>query len=274
MPRYERSTFGCWTCRVRKKKCDEGYPICSACNIRGITCHGYGPKPDWIDGGDKEKAVVEEFKRRIKENRKHKRTASSGIGLSYTTPPSTIQDGGSDNSPAPVSSVETPPPPPLSSIRPDHFRFNPYCPLKAGADSLPSPPECGSELSKLHDSKEFDTTLLMNYLDHVFPLQFNCYTPPATELGRGWLLALLTRTKPLYHAALALSAYFMHSMLKHMDSSRTICIGIHWEEMKRHHALAFKELQLQISSLKVGGTLTSTIETVAGIFQLISFEVK
>jgi hypothetical protein len=114
----------------------------------------------------------------------------------------------------------------------------------------------------------------MNYLDNVFPLQFNCYVPPATELGRGWLLALLTRTKPLFHAALALSAYFMHFILKNTDPSRTSCINNHWEEMKRHHALAFKELQLQIAGLKDCGALTSTIETVAGIFQLISFEVR
>jgi hypothetical protein len=33
------------------------------------------------------------------------------------------------------------------------------------------------------------------------------YKPGILEGGRGWLLALLLRTKPLYHAALALSAY-------------------------------------------------------------------
>jgi hypothetical protein len=273
MPRYERSNFGCWTCRVRKKKCDEVYPICAACKLRDITCHGYGPKPGWIDGSTKEKAVVEDLKCHIKENRKTKRSESSISAPSYATP-SSLPDVGEGGSPAPTSLVGTQHPP----NKPSHFRFNPYCPLNAGEDSLPSPPESGLERNHEaplteQDKREFETTLLMNYLDNVFPLQFNCYVPPATELGRGWLLALLTRTKPLFHAALALSAYTMHTILKKSQPARIRCINNHWEEMKRHHALAFKELQLQIAGLRDCGTLTSTIETVAGIFQLISFEV-
>jgi len=52
-----------------------------------------------------------------------------------------------------------------------------------------------------------ESVLLMHFLDHVFPLQYPMYKPGIPEGGRGWLLALLLRTKPLYHAALALSGY-------------------------------------------------------------------
>jgi hypothetical protein len=48
-----------------------------------------------------------------------------------------------------------------------------------------------------------DIALLMHYLDHVFPLLFPMYEP---EGGRSWLLALLLKSKPFYHAALTLSA--------------------------------------------------------------------
>jgi len=51
----QRSRRGCWTCRLRRKKCDETGPPCSTCEGRGIFCHGYGPRPDWKDRGDKEK---------------------------------------------------------------------------------------------------------------------------------------------------------------------------------------------------------------------------
>ncbi|KFY26141.1 hypothetical protein V493_04253 [Pseudogymnoascus sp. VKM F-4281 (FW-2241)] len=51
-----------------------------------------------------------------------------------------------------------------------------------------------------------DTALLMHFLDHVFPLQYPVYKP-GIQGGRGWLLSALTQTKPLYHAALSLSAY-------------------------------------------------------------------
>jgi hypothetical protein len=269
MPDYERSQFGCWTCRVRKKKCDEAYPICASCQMRGITCYGYGPKPEWMDGSDKERRVVEEFKRLVKVNNKQRRLYNSGLPPQHPAPVP-VQNGTLNTPPVPPAMMPMVPKP----VEPQLMRFSPYCLGTSSADSLPSPPDSHFGASSTgRDPKECETTLLMNYLDHVFPLQFNCYTPPVTELGRGWLLALLTRTKPLYHAALALSAFYMHSILLKSAPRRSSCIDMHWEEMKKHHALAFKELQIQIAGLKDCQDLKSTIETVACIFQMISFEV-
>jgi len=39
------------------------------------------------------------------------------------------------------------------------------------------------------------------------------YKPGILEGGRGWLLNLLLRTEPFYHAALALSAYHRRSVI-------------------------------------------------------------
>lgn len=47
-----RSTQGCWTCRLRKKKCDENHPSCFRCTSLQIACDGYGPRPYWMDRGD------------------------------------------------------------------------------------------------------------------------------------------------------------------------------------------------------------------------------
>lgn len=33
-----RSRTGCWTCRTRKVKCDEGKPICGQCSRLNHTC--------------------------------------------------------------------------------------------------------------------------------------------------------------------------------------------------------------------------------------------
>lgn len=54
MPRKlaSRSTHGCWTCRLRKKKCDENHPSCFRCTSLQIICDGYGPRPYWMDRGD------------------------------------------------------------------------------------------------------------------------------------------------------------------------------------------------------------------------------
>lgn len=34
----KRTSTGCLTCRQRKKKCDEHYPICDGCNRNNISC--------------------------------------------------------------------------------------------------------------------------------------------------------------------------------------------------------------------------------------------
>ena len=53
----------------------------------------------------------------------------------------------------------------------------------------------------------------MHFLDTVFPLQYPMYTPEVLEGGRGWLLSLLLRAEPFYHAALALSAHHRRSVI-------------------------------------------------------------
>ncbi|ANB12968.1 C6 transcription factor [Sugiyamaella lignohabitans] len=45
----QRSSNGCWTCKKRKKKCDETYPLCQRCIKAKITCFGYGEKPAWFE---------------------------------------------------------------------------------------------------------------------------------------------------------------------------------------------------------------------------------
>ena len=43
-----RSRTGCWTCRTRKVKCDEGRPACGQCNRLGHTCD-YSPRLSFRD---------------------------------------------------------------------------------------------------------------------------------------------------------------------------------------------------------------------------------
>lgn len=43
-----RSRTGCWTCRTRKVKCDEGRPICGQCSRLGHVCD-YNPRLSFRD---------------------------------------------------------------------------------------------------------------------------------------------------------------------------------------------------------------------------------
>ncbi|KAL1952477.1 hypothetical protein VTO42DRAFT_5281 [Malbranchea cinnamomea] len=45
-----RSRTGCWTCRARRKKCDEKRPECTPCVNKGLKCDGYGARLKWGNG--------------------------------------------------------------------------------------------------------------------------------------------------------------------------------------------------------------------------------
>ncbi|AOA64104.1 GQ67_03563T0 [Komagataella phaffii] len=43
----KRSFYGCWTCRSRKVKCDNGRPSCQRCQKSNLNCLGYNIKLSW-----------------------------------------------------------------------------------------------------------------------------------------------------------------------------------------------------------------------------------
>ena len=42
----------------RKKTRGEGQPDCGVCMSLELSCHGYGSKPEWMNGGVKESEVA------------------------------------------------------------------------------------------------------------------------------------------------------------------------------------------------------------------------
>jgi hypothetical protein len=74
-----RSKQGCWTCRLRKKKCDERRDICTTCESLTITCYGYGAKPGWMDNGEKERAMANSIKQIVKHTSRRKATGRLGL---------------------------------------------------------------------------------------------------------------------------------------------------------------------------------------------------
>ncbi|KAK2601531.1 hypothetical protein QQS21_004916 [Conoideocrella luteorostrata] len=80
---------GCWTCRLRRKKCDEARPCCRNCNQLQIDC-AYGPKPVWMDRGVLERDAALKIKKQIAA-RSHRRTKSSSSS-SQSAPSSASSD--------------------------------------------------------------------------------------------------------------------------------------------------------------------------------------
>ncbi|WWC91482.1 uncharacterized protein L201_006428 [Kwoniella dendrophila CBS 6074] len=66
----QRKRSGCLTCRLRKKKCDEGKPACGACTRLGLDCMGYEAKrPTWMNKKDKVKDATAQIKQTVNETR-------------------------------------------------------------------------------------------------------------------------------------------------------------------------------------------------------------
>ena len=70
MSNRRRTKSGCWTCRLRRKKCDEEGLPCLNCSTRGVFCHGYGVKPSWKDRGGQEKEEASRLQMRSRRRRK------------------------------------------------------------------------------------------------------------------------------------------------------------------------------------------------------------
>lgn len=114
----------------------------------------------------------------------------------------------------------------------------------------------------------------MNFLDNVFPLQYPMYKPAIHEEGRGWLLALLLRTKSLYHGALAVSAY--HRRVRMLSKSGPPCRIACSIDQGKHLEICLAEFRQSMDPINksvCGACLSQGIGMVALIVQLIFFEV-
>ncbi|KAK3400714.1 fungal-specific transcription factor domain-containing protein [Sordaria brevicollis] len=106
MPSGQRSKSGCWTCRLRRKKCLEGGPPCSNCESRNIFCHGYGPKPNWKDRGDKERE--EATRLQLQTRRRRRSTATQSHASHPSVSESSTSSGGTIDICSPPVTVTEP----------------------------------------------------------------------------------------------------------------------------------------------------------------------
>jgi C6 transcription factor Pro1 len=123
----------------------------------------------------------------------------------------------------------------------------------------------------------------MHYLGFILPLQFLFYQHSVADGGRGWLLALLLQTRPLYHAALSLAAWHRKATMR---CESVECGPAHEENGGKEEGKGFKSEQ-QLYGLSIAGLrgrieslsqkgpddgLKDSIEALAYIVQLILLE--
>ncbi|CVL06400.1 related to C6 zink-finger protein PRO1A [Fusarium mangiferae] len=243
----------CWTCKIRHVKCDGAPVACFQCSSREIECHGYGSVPIWMDGGPNERREKQRIKLAVKKNfrekkslqarrlRDHNRTANQGQSLS-----SHAEQGNQ----------------PGNASQPNVISRNEPSPILT-PQSLQSRVLSGQSFAEpLHYD---EASLLMHYLDHVFPYQYPFFDK--ARLSRGWLLWLLSKNGPLYRASMGLAALHQRSLLGGTNN--------HHLELE-FHTKAVRQLQDFVSSIDIN-ELRPENETLVEIITcgitLISFEV-
>ncbi|KAA8648877.1 hypothetical protein EYZ11_006417 [Aspergillus tanneri] len=80
---HKRSRSGCFTCRLRRKKCDEKHPSCGACNNLCVKCEY--KRPIWWGNAEQRKIQKERIKNKIKQTKMNERngTLTGRIGLHH-----------------------------------------------------------------------------------------------------------------------------------------------------------------------------------------------
>ncbi|KAH8887289.1 hypothetical protein GQ53DRAFT_874427 [Thozetella sp. PMI_491] len=205
MPTTQRTKTGCWTCRLRRKKCQEGGPPCANCETRGIKCHGYGPKPAWKDRGGMEREEASRLHLQTRPRRaKRKGSFFRPISVLPTHLPT-----------APAASLA------LSNSGAVEFPILPIC---SGVElSFLDPLDITTLGASIHTQRplfspttddltpcplvpEERVQLIIHFLDHVFPVQYR-FSNPFSSICTSWLLYPLACNPAFYNASLSMAAY-------------------------------------------------------------------
>ncbi|CZR56012.1 uncharacterized protein PAC_05900 [Phialocephala subalpina] len=296
-----RSGSGCWTCRLRKKKCDDVRPVCGPCEFRNITCHGFGLKPSFLCSAEDQKAEIAKIQKAVSDSFKARRAFRVAKKATRPSQPRPVVAAGSRDETADLTKayeaqLSLQSGPSVSTKGPVAGNATvlpvsePWLLSSSGpsvqAGLLQSSEEKHRE--SIRNEKEYprtflpnaypaqnaqDLALVMNYLDRIFPLQYYFYQPTREERGRGWLLALLLRSKPSFYITLAFSSLQQIRYVYTDDVSKEKGL---YEELDQYHSLGIIELQKHLEYLATTSGpehLIGGVDALACTIQLCSIDV-
>ncbi|KAG5979729.1 hypothetical protein E4U55_004822 [Claviceps digitariae] len=272
-----RSSVGCWTCRVRRKKCDENRPVCDTCKALEITCFFQEDKPEWMDGGPKQRDMAERIKAQVKKQASQRRDrkyldvlkgetqqvairnlddVSAAATTTTTTTTATRNHGpgmGSSSQSSSANGVVSSSPPEIPWHRQVFVR-------REDGENRPDP----------------DLHFLMMYLDYVFPYLFPHYRPPVLAGGRGWILDVLQSNKSVYHTAISLASSFFAIVMANGETMHASCTRRVVDRLEAQLELGLKELTMEMCALnasKTGFDRGKGLVVMQSILQMLVFEV-
>ncbi|KAF4493518.1 Zn2 Cys6 DNA-binding [Fusarium agapanthi] len=219
-----RSRKGCLTCRIRKKKCDEELPVCSACRSRDLACYGFNvPPPPWIRNKASWKDVLEsnearalrtaaELRYRVSRKLDSRDTTSGAIRLLPPDSGNNSNQYGPHHFPSAYGTLL------WGSFHCDIFSTPSLIQLTNGINIWQRQPDTiwwDSKMQSLQpgpeNSSREEARLLMLFLDVIHPITHTfCKLENNTE--RNWMLNRIISRDDLFSSALSVSACFEHSL--------------------------------------------------------------
>lgn len=261
---------GCWTCKLRRKKCDKLQLPCGNCRALDISCY-FGPRPSWMDGGKSQEAKGQAMKNEIKRNATLRRDRASASKV-------IVSDFGLQHEPVDVAMSNAP----TTESQPSYAQPALHTYDKAHVFSYPALQGCCPEHSERPPAIETD--FIMKYLDFVFPALFPYYRPTMFDTGRSWLLALFSRSKVAYHAAASLSSYFFTMALTDASEQKSdplehaLCKAYRWDEIEDQTRRCFENIRIELSTVDLSSPgsqidIPGWMRTMQSVIQLLVFEV-
>ncbi|TVY22381.1 Pestheic acid cluster transcriptional regulator [Lachnellula hyalina] len=249
-----RSFNGCWTCRLRRKKCDEQRPRCNECLTLHISTCNYGKKPAWMDDGVKQEAMAEQIKNEVKQQAPYRRRGKRESVATSNTNVSIPESGDQTEASSYMDESNTTPSDPPDAASPINTKN--VC----------------KEVRKMRPFAQSDSVLLVFYLERILPFLFPFYRPAPLHGGPAWILDLVISSPVIRQAILCQSSYFF--ALAH-DTS-TITDDRMWEALLEQTKDAFNMLRNSIQiieSYDENEHVLSSVRTMAAIIQLQRFEI-
>ncbi|VUC24517.1 unnamed protein product [Clonostachys rosea] len=267
-----RSFSGCWTCRLRRKKCDEKHPVCDTCAGLYITCHYDQEKPEWMDGGNQQDEMLLRLKREVKEMANHRRRGDRAAHLSKTSREVSSRNAAVfplEDTDGLVTPIFVPSDPAYSSPDRDTEAL-PGTPATRPPATVCLLNNSGKNSCKSVAFAHSDTFLLTFYLENVFPFMFPFYRPSLLQGCRSWILEMAITSPVVRKATLCQSSYFFSLAQQINNSNRD------WEGVISQTKEAFEMLRdaLQvISGSDINHHLHGAVRILASIMQVQRFEI-
>ena len=275
----QKPSTGCWTCKVRRKKCDGNSSVCNACAALQITCYHDRAKPEWMDGGARQEEMVEWFKTKVKEHA-HRRRAERSVAVSSDrVSPSTAEASSSGGEwlvlpQRPIHTNNTTSPHQANSNQLADTANIGLRPLsQAAAPSTGRKSECILNNKAGLESISFgraDTILITFYLESLFPSLFPFHQPSILEGGRAWILELILKS-PVYRQVTCCQSSYSFSLARGTTDQDGA-----WETLLNQTRDAFRVLRQAMQVIN-GADLTEhmhgAVRILTSIMQLQRFEV-